>query len=366
MVALVRNQAASLLLCDGCTVDHVEHQAHEHQARETLGMNDGGTPAARQAAERSLTGTEPLFLVMNNASGSRDGDETREIIERVLAESDRPHELMSVEDGSQLIVTARRALERALEQGGVVVAVGGDGTLSAVSGVVLGSGVPLGVLPQGTFNYFGRVFGISQNTEHALAALLDAIIQPVEVGLLNDRVFLVNASLGLYPQLLEDREAYKRRYGRSRLVALWSALVTLMRAHRSLHLQIDLEGQPRRDMHTPTIVVDNNALQLQHLGIEQVDEGERHHLVAIASRSRGVLALYGVLIRGLLHRLGEDENVISFSFDSMTVRPRRGRRRMKVAMDGEICWMDAPLEFRLAPDKLPLLVPRDPSLREYA
>ena len=52
----------------------------------------------------------------------------------------------------------------------------------------------------------------------------------MQVGLLNDRPFLVNASLGLYPQLLEDREAFKQKFGRSRLVALWSGLVTLMRA----------------------------------------------------------------------------------------------------------------------------------------
>jgi len=217
--------------------------------------------------------------------------------------------------------------------------------------------------PQGTFNYFGRTYGISQDTQAALACLLDAVIQPIDVGMLNDRVFLVNASLGLYPQLLEDREAYKRRYGRSRLIALWSAIVTLMHAHRSLHVQIDLEGQPRRHMYTPTIVVGNNALQLEQIGVRQVDEIERHHLVAMTSRSRGTLALYGLLIRGLLRRLGDAENVISFGFDTMTVRPRRSRKRLKVAMDGEICWMDAPLTFRVAPDKLPLLVPRDPAKR---
>lgn len=315
-------------------------------------------------AHRTLTGKEPFFLVMNNGSGSRDARQTRDTIEQTLSRAGRLFELMPVDDGSQLIATARRALKLAGEQGGIVVAVGGDGTLSAVSEVVLGSGVPLGILPQGTFNYFGRTYGISQDTDAALACLLDAVIQPVDVGMLNGRTFLVNASLGLYPQLLEDREAYKQRYGRSRLVALWSAIVTLMHAHRSLHVQIDLEGQPRRHMYTPTIVVGNNALQLEQLGVRQVEEIERHHLVAMTSRSRGTLALYGLLLRGLLRRLGDAENVISFGFDTMTVHPRRARKRMKVAMDGEICWMDAPLTFRVAPDKLPLLVPRDPARRE--
>lgn len=322
--------------------------------------------AAGAGQVASIDGTEPLFMVMNNASGSKDVDETRQTIERVLSAAGRRYELMPVDNGAQLIPTAQRALGLARENGGIVVAVGGDGTLNAVSQAILGSGVPLGILPQGTFNYFGRAYGISQNTEAALACLLDAVVQPVDVGLLNERVFLVNASLGLYPQLLEDREAYKRRYGRSRLVALWSAIVTLMHAHRSLYMQIDLEGQPRRHMYTPTIVVGNNALQLKQIGIHQVEEIRRHHLVAMTARSHGTLSLYGLLIRGLLSRLGEAENVISFGFDTMTVRPRRGRKPMKVAMDGEICWMDAPLTFRVAPDKLPLLVPRDPSKREHS
>ena len=48
----------------------------------------------------------------------------------------------------------------------------------------------------------------------------------MQVGLVNDRVFLVNASLGLYAKLLEDREAFKAQYGRHRWVAFWSGLLT--------------------------------------------------------------------------------------------------------------------------------------------
>jgi diacylglycerol kinase family enzyme len=327
-------------------------------------MSNLATDSPLRYPTSPLTGTEPLFIVINNASGHRDVKETRHTIERILSEAGRRYTLMTVANGSKLKTTAEQALTLAREQAGVVVAVGGDGTLSAVSAVMLGSGVPMGILPQGTFNYFGRTVGISQETEAALESLLDAVIQPVDVGLLNGHVFLVNASLGLYPQLLEDREAYKRRYGRSRLIALWSAIVTLTHAHRSLQIQIDLEGKPRRHMMTPTIVVGNNSLQLEQIGIDQVDEIRRHHMVAMAARSQGTLSLYGLLIRGLLSRLGDAENIISFGFDTMTVRPRRGRTRLKVAMDGEICWMKAPLEFRVAPDKLPLLVPRDPAKRE--
>ncbi|MCH1998192.1 diacylglycerol kinase, partial [Achromobacter xylosoxidans] len=198
-----------------------------------------------------LTGHEPLFIVLNTGSGRGDAQALQDIIRRVLDEAGRRFQLMPVDDPSRLVATAREAVALAREAGGIVVAAGGDGTLNAVAGQVLGQGVPFGILPQGTFNYFGRRYGISQDTEAALRGLLGGELRPVQVGLLNGRLFLVNASLGLYPQLLEDREAYKQRFGRSRLVALWSGLVTLMRAPRQLSLRLDYEGRVR-DLRSPT------------------------------------------------------------------------------------------------------------------
>lgn len=272
----------------------------------------------------------------------------------MLDEAGRRFQLMPVDDPSRLVATAREAVALAREAGGIVVAAGGDGTLNAVAGQVLGQGVPFGILPQGTFNYFGRRYGISQDTEAALRGLLGGELRPVQVGLLNGRLFLVNASLGLYPQLLEDREAYKQRFGRSRLVALWSGLVTLMRAPRQLSLRLDYEGRVR-DLRSPTLVVGNNRLQLEHIGIDPA-ELDRGHLVAMAARPVGTLALYGLLLRGLFSRLGEAEHVVSFAFDRLMVSIR-GRRRVKVAMDGEISWMDTPLEFKVSDTPLPLVVP---------
>ncbi|CUI67317.1 diacylglycerol/lipid kinase family protein [Achromobacter xylosoxidans] len=301
-----------------------------------------------------LTGHEPLFIVLNTGSGRGDAQALQDIIRRVLDQAGRRFQLMPVDDPSRLVATAREAVALAREAGGIVVAAGGDGTLNAVAGQVLGQGVPFGILPQGTFNYFGRRYGISQDTEAALRGLLGGELRPVQVGLLNGRLFLVNASLGLYPQLLEDREAYKQRFGRSRLVALWSGLVTLMRAPRQLSLRLDYEGRVR-DLRSPTLVVGNNRLQLEHIGIDPA-ELDRGHLVAMAARPVGTLALYGLLLRGLFSRLGEAEHVVSFAFDRLMVSIR-GRRRVKVAMDGEISWMDTPLEFKVSDTPLPLVVP---------
>lgn len=311
----------------------------------------------------SLTGDEPLFVVLNTGSGRHAEGEVEQIIRDGLAAAGRRFVLFSVSDGRQLPTVARHAVAQAQAEGGIVVAAGGDGTLNAVSQAVLGSGRPFGILPQGTFNYFGRSFGISQDTSKAVQVLLNAVLRPVAVGLVNDRVFLVNASLGLYPRLLEDREAWKQRLGRSRLVALWSALVTLAGAHRQLQLTLETE-HGARPLRTPTLVVGNNALQLEQIGVDEVSQLVQGRLVAMTARELTPLTLYGLLLRGLMSRLGEAENVITFGFDSLTVR-LRGRRRVKVAMDGEIFRLQAPLQFRMAAEPLWLLVPRDPAQQEH-
>ena len=68
---------------------------------------------------------------------------------------------------------------------------------------------------------------------------------PVQLAGINDHGFLVDASLGLYPDLLEGREAYKARFGRSRWVAFVAACATLLRAQRRLRLHIEMGGTVR-------------------------------------------------------------------------------------------------------------------------
>ncbi|WP_067759096.1 diacylglycerol/lipid kinase family protein [Orrella dioscoreae] len=302
----------------------------------------------------------PFFIVLNAGSGRDDAGDTRAVIQRVLQAGGRRHEIKLVRDPSDLTAAAQWAAEQARRHHGVVVAAGGDGTLNAVTQVVLGTGLPFGILPQGTFNYFGRAYGIPAHTERATNALLNAHIVPVQVGTLNGRAFLVNASVGLYPQLLEDREAYKQRYGRSRFVALISGLVTLLQRPRQLRLELVKDGE-LRELRTPTLVVGNNPLQLEQLGFTEGEILRRGGLVAMSPKPVGTLALYGMILLGMLSRLGRAENVVSFGFHELRVKLRKeGRRnRHKVAMDGEIFHMDAPLVYRVAEHKLPLLVPRD-------
>lgn len=300
----------------------------------------------------------PLFFVLNTRSGKGDPQEREAIIRRVLAEHRRACELLATDDPGQLPALAGQAAQLARARGGAVVAVGGDGTLNAVAQAALPAGLPFGALPQGTFNYFGRVQGLPLETEAALRALLAARVRPVQVGLLNGRVFLVNASVGLYPEALEDREAFKKEHGRTRLGALWAGLMTLGREHPELVLRLD-RGSRMRVLRTSTLVVGNNRLQLERIGIAEAPAVEQGHLAAIAVRPVGTFAMLGLALRGAFGQLGAAREIVTFSFRRMELRLGGGREseRVKVAVDGEVLWLRTPLLFEVAPPPLQLLAP---------
>ncbi|MGH6611411.1 MAG: diacylglycerol/lipid kinase family protein [Burkholderiaceae bacterium] len=301
----------------------------------------------------------PLFIVLNAGSGHSDTDTTCREIADVLNEAGRTHEILRVEDPERLDEIAKQAVAKAQQSSGIVIAAGGDGTLNAVAQATLGSGCQFGVIPQGTFNYFGRTHGISAETTESTRALLSARMQPVQVGLVNDRVFLVNASMGLYPQLFKDREEQKQKHGRSRLIAAWAALLTLMRGYRPMSITLEAEGR-QQTVRTLTLFVGNNRLQLEQLGLQEADAVEDGKLVAIWLRPVSTLQLLWLALKGAMHNLSEAQGVERFLLTHLTVTPSSRRaQRMRVALDGELDWLQTPIEFRVAPEPLLLLTPID-------
>ena len=313
------------------------------------------------------TSSSPLSVLLNAASGHEDAQATYALIGQLLAESGRRHRIEMVERGADIALVAQRMVAQAMAQGGVVVAAGGDGTINAVAQAAHDAGCPMGVLPQGTFNYFSRTHGIPSDTAEATHALLGAQVTPVQVGLVNERIFLVNASLGLYPELLEERETYKQRFGRHRAVALAAGLVTLMREHRQLRLRIELGGGVR-DVRSTTLFVGNNRLQLQQLGLPEARAIDHGRVTALMLKRTGFWSLLRLVWRGATGSLHGAEQVETFQFQHMTVRPwlPYGTRRVKVATDGEVCLLRAPLEFRVSPRPLYLLKPAQPATQSAA
>lgn len=298
----------------------------------------------------------PFIVVLNAGSGRGEAARARSQMESVWSAAGRAFQFFQSDAARGVPELAPDAVRRAQELGGIVVAAGGDGTVNAVAQALRGTALPFGVIPLGTFNYVARTAGMPSEPAEAARRLLDARAVALQTGQVNGRTFLVNASVGLYPQLLEDREAFKAAYGRSRPAALISALGTLLRERRQWRLRIESE-QGARELRTPTLFVGNNPMQLARIGLPEADAVGRGRglLAAVVVRPVGTLHMLGLALHGALGRLGEAEHVESFLFRRLEADPV-GLLRVKVAIDGEVLRLPAPLVFE-AGAPLPLLVP---------
>lgn len=307
----------------------------------------------------------PLFIVFDAATGGPDALAASERVAALLRVAAQPHVLHLVRQAPELGALAVRAVHEARTARGIVVVAGGDAALNTVAQAVFNAGLPLAVLPLGTCNHFAREHGMPDGLHEAVAALLAARPRAVPVGMVNGRLFLVSASVGLYPRVLLAREAAPARFGRHRLTAMLPRLFTLLRGGGRLTLQLRMTGEAEghtRVLHARTLFVGHNALQWRMLGLpppaQAVAEGT---LAATSLPPLGPLPMLWLALRGAMGRLDGAGGAESFRFQSLTVAPRRRLRHWPVAVDGELHHLPAPLRFEAAPRPLHVWLPPAPS-----
>jgi diacylglycerol kinase family enzyme len=263
-----------------------------------------------------------------------------------------PCDIVSAQTPSQVVEAAGKAAQSRHD---VVIAGGGDGTINAVAGELVGSGKRLGVLPLGTFNYFARELGVPMDLEAAFRTCFEGETRPVTLGEVNGRIFLNNASIGLYPVILAVREHQYHRWGRTRILAYWSVLTALLRLRVNMKLTITSD-RDRHIVRTPLLFVARNALQLEEFRVPGVRCVTEDGFSVYALRSMSKLALLRVAWHALAGKLQPHYDFEMVCTDALRVDSRRMLRT--VAIDGERVKMLAPLEFRVHKAALSVLVPK--------
>ena len=237
---------------------------------------------------------------------------------------------------------------------GLLVAGGGDGTINAVAARLLDKDTTYGVLPLGTLNHFARDLGIPFDIAEAATVIAADQTITVDVGEVNDRIFLNNSSIGLYPRIVAEREHAQKRLGIGKWPALIHATWNALRHPSSFNAVVCVDG---KELHrrTPFIFVGNNAYVMEGFGI-----GKRERLDA------GLLSLYvlrpktafGLLSLGFRALFGIGSHVDDFeSFEATDFRVDSERASIMVATDGEVNAMSTPVQFRIRARSLRVLVP---------
>jgi diacylglycerol kinase family enzyme len=264
----------------------------------------------------------------------------------------------TLKEGSQVDIAARLALTRKPD---VMVAGGGDGTLSTVAGVVAGTEIPLGVLPLGTLNHFAKDLGIPLDLAGAIETIARGRVIQVDAGRINGRIFLNNSSLGLYPLIVQRRDELRQKSEQGKWLSVLWALLFVLRRFPFLDARINLDGEVL-SRHTPLLFVGNNSYELNALNFgarKRLDAG--HLSVHIINRTDrwGLVALF---LRTLVGRLEESRDFETLYATHIEVNTARGR--VNVAMDGEVKRLATPLVYEIEPHALSVIVPEEQSEQE--
>lgn len=291
-----------------------------------------------------------MHVIVNvHAGDSQDSEGRLDRLKQALRDQEIEAQVVTPGEGETLGDCAERVLKDGADP---LVAAGGDGTIAALAGPCHRAGARLGIVPMGTFNYFARAHGISQDTDRAVALLAQQPEREVSLGTVNGRIFLNNVSIGVYPTILQEREDIYARYGRSRAAAYWSVLKALARRPRSLRLGLDLDGE-RQDLSTPLAFVAASAYQLDEFGLDGCDalrQGMFPMFVAPQVSRRAMLHTAWRLSVGKAAK-GPDYRLLTAR--EITITPEAPE--VLVACDGEKIRMDAPLRMRWSDRPLRLI-----------
>ncbi|HKX93047.1 MAG TPA: diacylglycerol kinase family protein [Sphingomicrobium sp.] len=246
---------------------------------------------------------------------------------------------------------------RALAQRGdpIVIVGGGDGTMAAAASALAGTKTALALLPLGTLNHFARDLGIPVELDEAAAVIANGEVRDVDIGEMNGRVFINNSAIGLYPLMVIDRELQRSRLGRSKKLAMVLASIrTLARfGHRRLTLTVNDERQGR--VETPLLFVGNNDYRID-IGApgrrESLDDGRLCVLVMRKKTRRGLIA---ASLRALFDRSRPDDLVRIDDVEKLRVDSHRSR--LAVSLDGEVAHPEPPLDYRIRPGALRVVLP---------
>ncbi|WP_116091352.1 diacylglycerol/lipid kinase family protein [Sphingomonas crusticola] len=299
--------------------------------------------------------TQPIPILVNREGGTAAsaGPDLEDTIRQACTEVGITAEVQLL-DGAEMTAAVEARKHHPL-----IVVGGGDGTLGQAAGALIaaGSSAVLGILPLGTHNHLALQLGIPKDIAGAIRTLAEGEERRIDVGTVNDLVFLNNASIGLYPLLVRSREAGRRRHGMPKWLANLFAGAAVMRRLRHHRLRVEIAGSAET-IRTPLLFVGNNVYSLERGQIGQraaLDEGKLS-VFAVATNTR--LSVIWFALRALVGRTDAEKDFAALqTCRDFTVNAHAAD--IHVALDGELHQLRTPLRFESKPGALRVMVPRE-------
>ncbi|RWG58914.1 MAG: diacylglycerol kinase family lipid kinase [Mesorhizobium sp.] len=280
----------------------------------------------------------------------------------VAAFADRVRELLEAAGHSvQIDIVAGGEIATALEKAiarrnvDVVLAGGGDGTVSTAASLLMNKKKALAILPAGTMNLFARSLGIPQTLEAALKALTDGEVKAVDMATANGRPFVHQFSIGMHARMVQLREKmdFGSRLGKMRasVRAAWATI----KNPRTLKVTLTI-GKTDIITRATGIGISNNLFGEGHLPYADNPAGGVLGIyVSVARRRRDLVKLLLAMLRG---RWRQSEHVEIHQADKAVLKIHSSPTKFKAVMDGELVKLERETTVEIHPATLNVLVPR--------
>lgn len=230
---------------------------------------------------------------------------------------------------------------------------GGDGTLRTAAELAMKRNIVLGVLPLGTMNLLARDLNIPLEIGQAVTALSNAEVAAIDVGRVGNGIFLNKSALGLYPEMIIDRERRRRLFGLAKWPAMLRSIWRAVRRHRLMEIVIEHGGE-RREILSPAIVVAVGTYQFNTGRLFSRPDLQTGELTVYVSHEKSWLGSASQLAKLFLGTLDNDPALEVIKAHSLKIDFRRSK---PVASDGEIEMLKGPIRYSVAPKALKVRMP---------
>ena len=248
------------------------------------------------------------------------------------------------------------ALDSAASRRGidVVLAGGGDGTISAAAARLMGKNKALAILPAGTMNLFARGLGIPQTLDAALECFVDADVAAVDIATANGRPFVHQFSIGMHAKMVQRRQKleFGSRLGKIRASA--QAAWATINNPQAIKVTLTV-GEVEIVTRTTAIGITNNLFGEGHLPYADDPAGGVLGIyVTVAEQRRHLLKFFFNIARG---KWRDNEHVEIHQAERVVVKVHSPAKKYRAVVDGELVRLDQETTIKIHPGALNVLVP---------
>ena len=297
-------------------------------------------------------GKKRIAIIFNGSAGAQDGEALLQKITEICQEYELDTTPFVIHAGADISQIVKKALHEKFE---VIVAAGGDGTISAVAGVLIGTSVLLGILPLGTRNHFAKDIQIPLDLKEAMAVISQGEVMALDIASVNGQFFVNNSSVGFYPKIVKFRELFQRK-GFYRWIAFIFASAIVMNRNSFLRLRI---ASSKKDItsRTPLIFVGNNRYTMQGYELGSRDSLVRGKLFLSLMHRTSRLKLFQIAVQAILDLPSQNVDFDTWMDREMTIYAEK--KFLRVSLDGEIRLMQTPLRYLIHPHAINVIVPQN-------